>query len=175
MAASPGPDLEFIAATRAEFLRYKQLVEKALAQISDKDLFWTPDPDSNSIAIILKHLGGNLQSRWTGFYSTDGEKAWRDRDGEFEERGVTRAQLMESWNKGWTKLQEVLDELTPGDLLKEVTIRGQPHTTMLALQRALAHLAYHAGQIVYLAKVRKGAAFQSLSIPKGQSKGSKAK
>ncbi|MBI3832343.1 MAG: DUF1572 family protein [Planctomycetes bacterium] len=168
-------DAEFIAATRAEFQRYKTLIEKSLAQLGDEDFFWRPDRESNSIAIILKHLGGNLQSRWTDFYNSDGEKDWRDRDGEFEEGGVTRGQIMESWNKGWGKLQKVLDELAPGDLLKEVTIRGQPHTTILALQRALAHLAYHAGQIVYLAKARRGAAFPSLSIPKGQSKGSKAK
>lgn len=175
MSTAASFDQEFIAAIRAEFERYKVLVEKSLAQTSDADLFWKPDPESNSIALVLKHLGGNLQSRWTDFYATDGEKEWRDRDGEFEERGVTRAQLQAGWVKGWTALQRVLNTLTPGDLMKVVTIRGHPHTVMLALQRALAHLAYHAGQIVLLAKARKGAAFQSLSIPKGQSKGSKAK
>ncbi|MCW8132210.1 MAG: DUF1572 family protein [Planctomycetota bacterium] len=171
----PSSDLEFIEAIRAEFARYRTLVEKALEQAGDEDFFWKPDADSNSIALIVKHLGGNLQSRWTDFFTTDGEKAWRDRDGEFEERGVTRAELMQSWEKGWTALQAVLDGLTPADLLRVVTIRGHPHTVILALERALAHVAYHAGQVVLLAKARKGGAFTSLSIAKGQSKGSKAK
>lgn len=175
MSQPNASDLEFIASVRAEFTRYRGLVDKALAQLGDEDLFWRPDPDSNNIALILKHLGGNLQSRWTDFFTTDGEKAWRDRDSEFEERGVTRAQLMESMNKGWSALFALLDTLTPGDLLRVVTIRGQPHTTILALERSLAHVAYHTGQIVLLAKVRKGAAFQPLSIPKGQSKGSTAR
>ena len=168
-------DLEFLTATRAEFLRYKDLAEKALAQISDADLHARPEPESNSIAVILQHMAGNLKSRWTNFLTSDGEKPWRERDSEFVEKNLSRAELLKAWGESWACLLDTLDALTPEDLLKTVTIRGQPHTVVLATQRALAHAAYHVGQIVYLAKARKGAAFASLSIPKGQSKGSRAK
>ena len=167
--------LEFLSATRAEFLRYKQLAEKAMAQVSDADLHGSPDGESNNIAVIVQHLSGNFKSRWTDFLTTDGEKPWRERDGEFVDKNLSRAELMKCWDEGWTCLLATLDSLTPDDLMKTVTIRGQAHSVLLAYQRALPHVAYHVGQIVYLAKARQGAGFTSLSIPKGKSKGSRAK
>ena len=165
---------EFLTATTAEFQRYRDLAEKSFAQLDDPDFFLQPDPESNSIAMIVQHLGGNLKSRWTDFLTTDGEKPTRERDAEFEVQTRTRAELLAVWNEGFTCLFGTLRQLKPEDLLKTVTIRGQPHTVIRALQRALTHVGYHVGQIVYLAKSIKREGFKSLSIPRGQSKGSRA-
>ena len=148
------------------FSTYKELSEKALAQVSDKDFFRQPDPESNSIAVIVKHLSGNLLSRWTDFLTTDGEKEWRDRDSEFEMDSENRDALMEQWKKGWQVLFREMERLTPNDLAKIVTIRSEPHSVLEAINRNLVHMSFHAGQIVYLAKMFASAEWKTLTIPK---------
>jgi hypothetical protein len=147
---------------------YKQLGEKAMAQIDDSQLNWQATEDSNSIANIVKHLWGNMLSRWTDFLTTDGEKPWRQRDGEFEVETMTRDSLMLRWNEGWNCLFAALDSLTDDDLEKIVYIRNEGHTVMDAIHRQIAHYAYHVGQIVYVAKLRT-AEWSSLSIPRNKS------
>ncbi|HTR82375.1 MAG TPA: DUF1572 family protein [Bacteroidota bacterium] len=146
--------------------QYKELSDKAMAQISDEEFFRQPDPESNSIAIIVKHVAGNLLSRWTDFLTTDGEKTWRNRDGEFEMERPNRAELMQQWEKGWQTLFGAMRSLTPSDLSKIVPIRNEPHSVLEAINRSLAHISYHAGQIVYLAKMYKSAEWQTLTVPK---------
>jgi hypothetical protein len=154
-----------------QFLYYKSLGEKAIAQIEDeKKLFWQYNEDSNSIATIVKHLSGNMISRWTDFFITDGEKEWRNRDGEFENDLKTKAEVTETWNKGWDRLFKTLDEIKPDDLEKIIYIRNEGHTVMEAINRQLAHYPYHVGQIVYIAKMIKGESWESLSIPRNKSK-----
>lgn len=148
------------------FALYKDLSEKGMAQISDAEFFRQPEPESNSIAIIVKHVAGNLLSRWTNFLTTDGEKEWRDRDSEFEMEHLDRAELIKQWEKGWQCLFNALQSLTQSDLTKIVTIRSEPHSVLEAINRSLAHLSYHAGQIVYLAKMFKLAQWQTLTVPK---------
>jgi hypothetical protein len=146
------------------------MVERAIAQVSDADLFATLDKESNSIAVVMQHMGGNLRSRFTDFLTADGEKPDRDRDGEFLTIvGESRADVEARWNAGWLTLQRTLDALGPDDLLRTVTIRGEPLLVVQALGRSLAHMAQHAGQVVLLAKHRAGERWQTLSIPKGQS------
>ncbi|MBX7255908.1 MAG: DUF1572 family protein [Candidatus Hydrogenedentes bacterium] len=148
----------------------KELGDKALAQTSDDDLTWRPDEESNSIAVIVQHLHGNMLSRWTDFLTTDGEKPTRNRDGEFvEPESATRSAILAKWEQGWACMLSTLRALKPDDLLKDVTIRGQKLTVLDAIQRQLAHVPYHVGQIVYLARMRKGAEWQTLSIARGQS------
>ena len=154
---------------RAEYLRYKALAEAAIDQSSDLDLS-VPGPNGgNSIAVICWHVSGNLQSRFTDFLSSDGEKPWREREDEFRDREVTRTELLEKWNQGWNVLLDTLSTLTDGQLQHTVTIRGQPLHVHEALHRSLAHLSYHVGQIVYLAKSLRGNEWKFLSIPPGQS------
>ena len=145
---------------------YKSLGEKAIAQIEDEKLFWQYNNDSNSIANIVKHLSGNMISRWTDFLTTDGEKEWRNRDGEFENDIKTRAEVIAIWDKGWDRLFKTLSELNPEDLEKIIYIRNEAHTVMEAINRQLAHYPYHVGQIVYIAKMAKNSDWESLSIPK---------
>jgi hypothetical protein len=152
-----------------EYRRYRQLGEKALAQISDAALDHVPAPDANSIAMIVRHLGGNLASRFTNFLTEDGEKPWRDRDAEFETREYARAAVLDGWARGWDALEGALGALGDDDLGRAVRIRGQSLTVHAALCRSLSHVAYHVGQIVLLARGSSGEAWQSLSIPKGQS------
>lgn len=150
-----------------EFRKYKALVEKALAQVSDKDFFRQIDPESNSIAVIMKHLAGNMRSRWTDFLTTDGEKPDRDRDGEFVIDGDdTRAGLEARWQAGLNLSFGAVEALSDADLGREVLIRGEPHTVQRAICRNLAHLAYHAGQIVFLARHLASDHWQTLSIPR---------
>jgi len=150
-----------------EFRKLKTLADRAIAQVEDGDLFTTLDPESNSLAVLLQHLGGNLRSRWTDFLTTDGEKADRDRDAEFEPTpGTTRAELLEIWELGWSRLLGTIDGLLPVALEKTVTIRGEPHTVPQAIQRALIHTAYHVGQIVLLAKHARQGDWKNLSVPK---------
>jgi uncharacterized damage-inducible protein DinB len=158
-----------IATITAEYRRYKSLGETAIAQLDEADLARASGED-NSIAVIVWHIGGNLRSRFTDFLTTDGEKPWRDRDEEFEARVVTRSELLAKWELGWQALFEALASLTDDDLEKNVTIRGRPLAVSEALLRSLAHTSYHVGQIVYIAKSLRGAAWQTLSIPKGASK-----
>jgi hypothetical protein len=154
-----------------QFRKYKQLAEGALAQVADADFFRTIDPESNSIALIVKHLSGNMRSRWTDFRTTDGEKPDRHRDEEFEAREAdSRESLMAAWEAGWTLTFEAIAPLRPRDLLAEIRIRGQAHTVVQAVHRQLTHYAYHIGQIVLLARHYAGPRWKSLSIPKGKSK-----
>jgi uncharacterized damage-inducible protein DinB len=154
---------------RGEFGRYKALGEGALAQLPDAALTTAHAEGTNSIATICWHISGNLRSRFTDFLTTDGEKPWRHRDEEFEPRHVNREELLAKWNDGWDVLLATLDRLTDDDLGRQVTIRGQALEVIEALHRSLAHVSYHVGQIVFIAKVTRGAEWTSLSIPLGQS------
>jgi hypothetical protein len=134
------------------FHYYKKLAERAMAQCPDEALFVTLDPESNSIAVIVKHMAGNMRSRWGDFLTSDGEKPDRNRDTEFENPPQTRAELMELWERGWKYLFDALEPLTEADLTRTVTIRSEPHSVMQAINRQIAHYAHHAGQILFLAK-----------------------
>jgi len=158
-----------IIAMRAEFLRYKALGEKAIAQLGDQDLSASPPGGGNSIAVIGWHLSGNLRSRFTDFLTSDGEKPWRRRDEEFESRQVTRDEFRAKWDQGWNILLGELDSLDDTQLGVTITIRGQALLVCEALLRALAHVSYHVGQIVYAAKAIRADDWQPLSIPVGQS------
>ena len=155
---------------------HKRLADDAIAQLSDQQFFAVPDPESNSVAIIVKHIAGNLRSRFTGFLTSDGEKPDRRRDQEFlTSPASTRNDLLRDWERQWQLLFETINTLQPADLERTVTIRAQPHSVLQALQRSFGHLAYHTGQITFLAKHWKGAEWKSLSIPKGQSEQVNAK
>lgn len=152
------------------FRKQKELAERAMAQIDDDQFFRTIDAESNSIAVIAKHVGGNLRSRWTDFLTTDGEKPDRDRDSEFVASGSAgRAAVMEVWNGGWAVLLSTFASLGPADLTATVTIRGESMTAVAAMHRAVAHVAQHVGQIVLLAKHYRSSDWKTLSIPRGQS------
>ena len=156
-------------ATR-EFHRLKSLADKSITQVANDDFFRTPDTESNSIAIIVKHIAGNLRSRWTDFLTSDGEKPDRHRDQEFEVGDDdTRTSILDAWEQGWRLLFEAMESLTPADLSKTILIRAEPHTVLQAIQRQLTHQAYHIGQIVFLAKHFQSAGWQTLSIPQGGS------
>lgn len=147
--------------------KLKAQADKAMAQIDDAQFFSTLDPDANSIALIVKHVAGNMRSRWTDFLTTDGEKPDRNRDTEFErEAGDTRASLMARWDAGWDLLFTTLISLQPSDIDRTVTIRGEPHTVLQAINRQVSHYSVHVGQIVLLAKHYAGPKWQTLSIPK---------
>ena len=169
--------VQFLENARFEMRRLKDLAEKATAQLDDDSrLHDALDAESNSIAVLMQHLGGNLTSRWTGFLETDGEKRDRQRDREFESNPVlARSDLMELWERGWSRCFESLDSLTPGDLSKTVRIRGEEHSVPQAIQRQVVHTAYHVGQIVFLAKHLASARWTSLSIPRGGSEGAKGR
>jgi Protein of unknown function (DUF1572) len=160
----------FLDDARRQFAKLKTQGDKAMAQVGDADFFRTPDPESNSIAIILKHITGNMRSRWTDFLTSDGEKPDRNRDSEFLVEGDTRESLMKRWEASWTLLMEVLAALRPEQLEASVRVRGEPHTVLEAINRQLTHYAAHVGQIVYLAKHWAGSEWHSLSIPRGKSK-----
>src|SRR2546425_9451519 len=152
------------------FRDYKKLAERAFEQISDEEFFRTLDEESNSIAINMKHMAGNMLSRWTNFLTTDGEKPERDRDMEFVMLPqTTKAEMVAYWDKGWKCVFDAVEPLKPEDLMRTVSIRGQDHTVVQAINRQLAHYAYHVGQIVYLAKHFKSADWQSLSVPRNRS------
>ena len=147
--------------------KLKAQADKAMAQVDDTQFFALLDPDANSIALIVKHVAGNMRSRWTDFLTTDGEKPDRHRDTEFErEDGDTRAAVMARWDAGWELLLNTLSSLKPADLGKTVTIRGEPHTVVQAINRQVSHYSAHVGQIVLLAKHYAGPRWQTLSIPK---------
>src|SRR3954452_38793 len=153
-----------------QFRGHKRMGEGAMVQLSDQQLFVTIDPEANSVAIIIKHLAGNMRSRFTDFLTSDGEKPDRHRDQEFEmSSSVTRENLMRVWEEGWNVVFSAIDGLTAEDLLRTVTIREQPHTVLQALNRQLAHYAYHVGQIVFLAKHLRSAEWKTLSVPRGKS------
>ena len=151
-------------------LRYcKSLAERAMAQVTDDQLTQTLDPESNSIAVIVKHMAGNMRSRWTDFLTTDGEKPDRNRDSEFEAPPSTRPALMETWESGWRWVFAALEPLTEADLARTVYIRTEPHSVMQAINRQIAHYAGHVGQIVFLAKHFRSTEWKTLSIPRGKS------
>jgi Protein of unknown function (DUF1572) len=147
----------------------KGLADRAVAQLPDEALRVALDPNTNSIAVVMKHVAGNLLSRWTDFLTTDGEKPGRNRDAEFVDTFRDRAEVLAYWEKGWGALFDALAALTPDDLIKTVHIRGEPHSVPLALQRSLAHCGYHVGQIVMTARVLAGDNWQTLTIPRGGS------
>lgn len=157
---------EYLKAVGERFLEMKGQAERAIGQLSDDQLFWAPDPESNSIAIIIKHLSGNMLSRWTDFFTTDGEKPNRQRDEEFESPAPTRAEVMAVWKTGWDRFLTTLDQIGEADLLRTVTIRNQPHSVLQAIERQMFHYSYHVGQIVYIAKALKSADWQTLTIPR---------
>jgi Protein of unknown function (DUF1572) len=159
----------FLTSATAQFQYYKTLGEKTFTQLTDEQLFWQYNEESNSIATIVKHLAGNMLSRWTDFLTTDGEKEWRNRDSEFENDIITREELLDFWNKGWQCLLDALASITEADLEKEIFIRNQGHTITEAINRQLAHYPYHVGQIVFVGKMVCDKSWNSLSIPKGNS------
>ncbi len=153
----------------AIFRQYKGLAERAMEQTTDEKLLATLDPETNSIAIIVKHLAGNMRSRWTDFLTTDGEKPDRRRDVEFIEPPPTRRDLMDAWEDGWKRLFETLESLSEEDLKRTITIRGEAHSVMQAVNRQVAHYSLHVGQIVMLAKHFAGNEWKPVSVPRGQS------
>lgn len=162
---------QFLDDSLRQFRKYKALADGALTQAADGDLFRAIDPESNSIAVVMKHLSGNMRSRWTDFLTADGEKADRNRDTEFElVPEDTRARIFERWEAGWQLLFDALTPLSPADVSRTVAIRGEAHTVLQAVNRQLTHYAYHVGQIVFLARHFAGSRWTSLSIPKGKSR-----
>jgi uncharacterized damage-inducible protein DinB len=161
--------IPFVAATIHEFAYYKSLADRAIAQISDEQLHQSLDANINSVQVILKHLAGNLLSRWTDFLTTDGEKPNRDRDNEFIDDNQSRADILAKWETGWSALFATLTNLQPADLEKTIYIRSEPHTVYRAIQRQLSHTAYHVGQIVQLCRHWAGDQWQVLTIPRGGS------
>jgi len=160
----------FLASIEFEYRRYKKLADEAIAQITDADIFRITGAEDNSISVIMRHISGNLKSRFTDFLTSDGEKPWRQRDTEFETPRGSRAELLKSWEAGWEVLFNTLNSLNDADLSRTVYIRQKPLTVSEALHRSLAHTAYHVGQIVFLAKNMAGRNWRSLTIPRGKSK-----
>ncbi len=159
----------FLQSVIKRMLSYKELGDKTFTQLTDADFHYQPNEESNSIAVIIQHVYGNMLSRWTDFLTTDGEKEWRNRDTEFEIKQQTKEQLIELWEKGWACLLDTLHSLTEDDLLKTIHIRNEPLSVIDAINRQLAHYPYHVGQIIYIGKIIKDKNWSSLSIPRGKS------
>ena len=162
-------DTNYLQSIRKQFEYYKMLGEKTMGQVSDEGLFWQYNDASNSLATIVKHLWGNMRSRWIDFLTSDGEKSWREREAEFENDLKSRAEINEKWEEGWRCLFTAIDGLNDDDLARIVYIRNLGHTVVEAINRQLAHYAYHVGQMVYVGRMWQGDKWESLSIPKGQS------
>lgn len=162
-------ETEFLQTVIKRFRAAQELAEKTFAQLADADFFFQPNKASNSIAVTIQHMSGNMLSRWTHFLTEDGEKDWRNRDAEFEVHTLNREQMLYIWNKGWDCLYNALTSLQEGDLQKSILIRGEALSVIDAIHRQLSHYSYHVGQIVYLGRFIKDQEWQSLSIPKGQS------
>lgn len=162
-------ELGYLKSIDRQFRYYKSLGEKAMIQLEDKQLFVVANEDSNSIAVIVKHMWGNMLSRWTDFLTTDGEKPWRQRDAEFENDINSREELLNEWEEGWNCLFSALDSISDNDLGMIIYIRNEGHTVLEAINRQLAHYAYHVGQIVFAAKVLKSGSWDTLSIAKNKS------
>lgn len=160
---------EYLNSIKKQFEYYKSVGEKTFDQLNEKDLFWQFNEDSNSIAVIVNHLWGNMKSRWTDFLTSDGEKEWRNRDMEFEQVINTKDELLEKWNDGWKCLFKALDSVNEDNFESIVYIRNQEHSILEAINRQFAHYPYHIGQIVYIGKVIKGDGWENLTIPKGKS------
>ena len=161
--------LPYLKSAIRQFEYYKHLGEQAMLQIDDSRLGWQANEESNSIPTIVKHLHGNMLSRWTDFLTEDGEKPWRQRDAEFENNITTREEVMKAWNEGWSCLFHALNSITDSDLDKTIYIRNDGHTVLEAINRQLAHYPYHIGQIVFVAKMIKNDGWKSLSIPRNKS------
>ena len=159
----------YLTSIYKQFEYYKSLGDKTFSQLSSEELFWKPKPESNSISVIVKHLAGNMLSRWTNFLTEDGEKNWRNRDEEFTDTYKNKDELLLAWERGWSCLFEALHTLNESHLEEHIYIRNQGHTVVEAINRQLAHYSYHVGQIVYLGALIKGEEWTSLSIPKGKS------
>lgn len=161
--------IHYLESAIRQFKMYKQLGEKAISQMADEGLAWQPNEESNSVVTIVKHLWGNMLSRWTDFMTTDGEKTWRQRDAEFENEAINRETLMVRWNEGWACLFAALSSITDDDLEKIIYIRNEGHSVLEAINRQISHYSYHIGQIVYIAKLCSKEEWKSLSIPKNKS------
>lgn len=160
---------QYLESVKKQFLYYKTLAEKAIHQIDEEQLFVALNDDTNSIAVIVKHLRGNMLSRWTDFLTSDGEKTWRNRDDEFVNTYSSKQEVLERWNEGWKCFFDTLDRLTPGQLNQIIYIRNEGHSVLEAINRQLSHYSYHIGQIVFYAKILKTTHWNSLSIPKNKS------
>jgi hypothetical protein len=160
---------DYLEDSVALFHQHKALAEKAMAQVTDEQLFEALDSEANSIAVLVKHMAGNMRSRWTGFPEADGEKPDRRRDTEFEDPPLSRAALLTLWEEGWRYVFAALEPLSAADLTRTTMIRGEAHSVMQAIHRQVAHYAQHCGQIVFLAKHFSAEKWQSLSVPRGQS------
>jgi hypothetical protein len=165
----------YLSSVKNLFRYYKILGDRAIEKLDEEQIHWQYNQESNSVAIIIKHIAGNSLSRWTDFLTTDGEKPWRDRDQEFEDSLSSKEDLLALWNKGWQCIYNSIDALTEDDLMRTVYIRSEGHTVVEAINRQLAHIPYHVGQIVYIAKMVAAENWSSLTIPKGQSKAFNAK
>ncbi len=160
---------EYLNSVKRQFKYYKSVGEKTFSQLDERGLFWRFNEDTNSVAIIANHLWGNMQSRWTDFLTSDGEKEWRKRDLEFKSVIKTKKELLEKWNDGWKCLFDALEAINETNFETKVYIRNQAHTVVEAINRQLAHYSYHIGQVVYIGKMIKGSEWKSLTIPKGKS------
>lgn len=159
----------FLDSVTKRLLGYKVLAEKTFEQLSEADMHYAPNETSNSVAIIIRHMAGNMLSRWTDFLTTDGEKDWRNRDSEFEDPQQTKAELLAFWEKGWQCCLQAIQGLEEADLEKTITIRQEPLSVIDAINRQLAHYPYHVGQIIYIGKILKDQDWKNLSMPKKQS------
>lgn len=159
----------YLTSVKKQFEYYKMLGDKTFSQLNDEQLIWQHNPESNSIAIIVNHLRGNMLSRWTNFLTEDGEKTWRNREQEFEQVIESKTQLLQAWEKGWTCLFEALASVNENNFDQLIYIRNQGHSIVEAINRQLAHYSYHIGQIVYLGRLLQGSEWKSLSIPRGES------
>lgn len=159
----------FLASAISRVNYYKQLADKTFAQLEEKDFYYTPNQASNSLAVIIQHISGNMLSRWTNFLTEDGEKPWRNRDTEFKAQLYSKQALLELWEKGWDCFLSTLKKLSENDLLKTIYIRNEPLIVIDAVNRQLAHYPHHVGQIIYIGKMIRNEQWQSLSIEKGQS------
>ncbi|ASU35985.1 DUF1572 family protein [Mucilaginibacter xinganensis] len=165
----------YLSSVKKQFHYYHNLADRAIEKLSDEQIHWQYNTESNSIAIIMKHVAGNSISRWTDFLTTDGEKQSRNRDMEFEDNLTSKEKLLALWQKGWQCIYNSIDELTSEDLMHTIYIRGEAHTVIEAINRQLAHLPYHVGQMVYIAKMISAENWTSLTIPKGESNAFNAK
>lgn len=160
----------YIQSAIKQLQSYKEVAEKTFDQLNEKELLWQYNEESNSIAMIVNHMHGNMKSRWTDFLTSDGEKSWRKRDQEFEVAIVTKTELLQKWNAGWSILFNALDKINKENITSIIYIRNEKHSVVEAINRQMMHYGTHIGQIIYLGKMLKGEAWKSLSIPKGQSK-----
>lgn len=160
---------DYLTTAKRDFQYYKTLGEKTFSQLDEKDCFWQFDSESNSIAVIVNHLYGNMKSRWTDFLSSDGEKEWRKRDLEFENQLKTKAEVLNRWEQGWNCIFKSLDLINEDNFNTKIYIRNQEHSVIQAINRQIAHYAYHVGQMVYIGRLIKGSKWKCLSIPRGKS------